>query len=94
MADEKDAAQADAACCGIHPGQIYRHYKGGLYTIREVAVKEDTLEILVIYQSNAKGSVWARTLSNWISLADTETEYVLPDGSRRMGRRRFTRVED
>jgi hypothetical protein len=60
----KDAAQADAACCGVHPGQLWKHYKGGLYYVREVAVKEDTLEILIIYQSIAKGSIQARSLSN------------------------------
>jgi hypothetical protein len=86
MADEKDSAQADAACCGIRPGQIYRHYKGGLYTIREVAVKEDTLEILVIYQSNARGSVWARTLANFVEVGLWADGHGLTS--------RFTREED
>jgi hypothetical protein len=92
--DAKDAAQADAACCGIRPGSLWEHYKGGLYYVREVAVKEDTLEILIIYQSIAKGSIQARSLSNWVSRVDLETEYVLPDGSRQLGRPRFTQFKD
>jgi hypothetical protein len=92
--DAKDAAQADAACCGIHPGQLWRHYKGGLYYVREVAVKEDTLEILIIYESIAHRSIWARPLSDWVSRVDLETEYVLPDGSRQVGRPRFTPFKD
>jgi hypothetical protein len=92
--DAKDAAQADAACCGIHPGQLWRHYKGGLYYVREVAVMEDTLEILVVYESIAHRSIWARSLADWVARVDVETEYVLPDGSRQMGRARFTPFKD
>lgn len=52
---------------GPQPGEIYQHYKGGLYSVVARAIKEDTLEPLVIYQSNAKRSVWARTLDNFTS---------------------------
>jgi hypothetical protein len=94
MSDDKDRAQSDAATCGIRRGQIWKHYKGGLYTIVETAVKEDTLEPLIVYQSNKTGGVWARTLSNWVERVYQETEYTLPDGSKRMGRPRFTRVTE
>jgi hypothetical protein len=60
----KDIAQRQAAG-GPQPGEIYRHYKGGLYSIVARAIKEDTLEPLVIYRSNAKGTTWARTLENF-----------------------------
>lgn len=63
--DPKDAAQAALTRSGIRPGQIYRHYNGGLYSVVAVCIKEDTLEPMVVYQSNVKGSVWTRTLANW-----------------------------
>ena len=62
--DDKDLAQLQSTE-GPQAGQIYRHYKGGLYTVVARAIKEDTLEPLVIYQSNARGTVWARTLANF-----------------------------
>jgi len=38
---------------------IYKHYKGGLYTILDVALHTEDDELLVIYQ-NAKGDRFAR----------------------------------
>lgn len=63
--DEKDKAQAALANIPIHPGDRFQHYKGGEYEVITLAVKEDTLEPLVIYKSLAKGSTWARTLEDW-----------------------------
>jgi hypothetical protein len=65
MSDDKDKAQAELAACGIRPGQVYRHYKGGLYTIVTLGIKEDTLEPMVAYHSNAKDTTWVRTLANF-----------------------------
>jgi hypothetical protein len=55
------------------PGQVYEHYKGGLYSIVAVAIREDTLVPVVIYQSNLYGTVMERTLENF-------QENVLVDG--------------
>lgn len=64
--DEKDIAQATLCEGSPRMGEIYQHYKnGGLYTVVARAVKEDTCEPLVVYQSNANGTIWARTLANW-----------------------------
>lgn len=90
----KDAAQAALDRCSIKAGDIYRHYKGGLYSIVCTAIDEATLEPMVIYRSNSKGTTWARTLAVFTSLADTDTTYVLPDGSTQQGRTRFSRVLD
>jgi hypothetical protein len=65
MHDDKDRAQAKLKECGVKPGQIYRHYKGGLYTVVAVSLEEDTLEPLVAYHSNVKGTTWTRTLENF-----------------------------
>lgn len=80
--DEKDRAQATLGASAPTPGDRYRHYKGGEYEVVACAVKEDTLELLVIYKSLAKGTLWARTLHDWS--ADVEVD------GRRVGR--FTRV--
>lgn len=71
--DKAEAQQAliEAASRGdLEPGAVFRHYKGGLYTIVCLSVKEDTLEPLVTYRSIERGSVWTRTLQNWSEYVD------------------------
>lgn len=80
--DKKDLAQAALGVSAPAPGDRFRHYKGGEYEVVACAVKEDTLELLVIYKSLAKGTLWARTLYNWSE--DVEV------GGQRVGR--FTRI--
>lgn len=46
------------------PG-VYRHYKGGLYTVLCVGRHSETEEWLVTYRSNALGSYWVRPLAMW-----------------------------
>lgn len=46
------------------PG-LYRHYKGGLYTVICVGRHSETEEWLVTYRSEALGSYWVRPLSMW-----------------------------
>jgi hypothetical protein len=62
--DQKDMAQK-LATGGPQPGEIYRHYKGDLYVIICRSIKEDTLEQLVTYRSNAKSTYWTRTVENF-----------------------------
>ena len=47
----------------IEAGQKYRHFKGGIYTVKAIATQSETLEELVIYQSDEDGKVWARPKS-------------------------------
>jgi hypothetical protein len=65
MPDAKDRAQAILNHSSLKPGGRFRHYKGGEYEIVALALKEDTLEPLVIYKSLEHGTIWARTLKNW-----------------------------
>jgi hypothetical protein len=81
MVEAKDDVQAQLKTAAPVPGR-YRHYKGGEYEIVTTAVKEDTLEPLVIYRSLLKGTTWARTFSNW-------HEEVVVDGKRV---KRFVRI--
>lgn len=53
----------------IQPG-LYRHYKGGLYTVLHTARHSETEEWLVVYRSEAHGSLWVRPLSMWIEQVD------------------------
>jgi hypothetical protein len=60
-----DAQREIAAMAEPRRGQIYRHYKGGLYSIVSVSVSEMTLEVLVTYTSNIKGGDTTRTLADF-----------------------------
>lgn len=54
-------------------GFTYRHFKGGIYIVTDVAVNTETLELEVIYKSvNAPGLVWCRPLSMFLSEVDKE----------------------
>ncbi len=82
MPNDKDEAQAHMKAVAPKPGH-YRHYKGGEYEVITCAVKEDTLQPLVIYRSLLKDSMWARTFKNW-------NEAIEVDGKRV---RRFEPIE-
>ena len=41
-------------------GKKYRHYKGGLYNVLNIAVHTETEEVLVIYQGVESSKIWAR----------------------------------
>ena len=38
----------------------YRHYKGGLYEVMEMALHSETLETLVAYRNLQTGLLWVR----------------------------------
>jgi hypothetical protein len=80
----KEIAQAQARW-GPQPGEIYRHYKGGLYVVTARSLKEDTLEPLVTYRGNAHGTHWTRFLANFVEDVFDQGGGVTP---------RFSRVED
>ncbi len=53
-------------------GEIYRHFKGGLYKIIAVARHTETEEGMVIYRSvDDPSKVWARPLVSFMSPVDT-----------------------
>ena len=47
------------------PGELWRHYKGGIYKIVAMCNHTDTDEILVIYKSVSFGGFHARPYSEW-----------------------------
>ena len=45
---------------------IYRHYKGNIYRVLNIAKHTETLEDLVIYMAMyGENKLWARPLSMW-----------------------------
>lgn len=64
MSDPKDEAQARLDAVAPKPGR-YRHYKGGEYEVLLCAIKENTLEPMVIYRSLTHGTIWVRTVTEW-----------------------------
>ncbi|SRR5258706_14820676 len=62
---------------GPQPGQIFKHYKGGLYTVLLRSVHEETNEQLVTYQSNLKGFVWTRSLEDFNAVVENQGHWVI-----------------
>lgn len=62
--DLKDRAQSRLAEALVELG-VYRHYKGGIYTVFSTSVEEATLEHKVHYYSHAKKTRWTRTLRDF-----------------------------
>lgn len=44
------------------PGQVYRHYKGGIYVVMGVGKHTESGERLVVYNDD-DGNVWLRPVS-------------------------------
>ncbi len=74
---------------GPEKGELYRHFKGGLYRVITVAQHTETSEGMVIYASEEDPSkVWARPIASFLSPVD-RVKY--PDATQEM---RFERVDD
>lgn len=57
----------------IQPGQIWRHFKGGVYRVLYLAKQSETKEEYVIYTSDdGDGTVWARPASMWLETVERD----------------------
>lgn len=52
----------------VKKGQVYRHFKGFIITVLEVATHTETKEMLVIYEHD--GDIWARPIDMFLSEVD------------------------
>lgn len=53
--------------------KTYRHFKGGLYEVVDIAVHSESAGVLVIYKSKKDPTlVWARPLDMFLSDVDKE----------------------
>ena len=55
---------------------IYKHYKGGVYELVDVARHSETLEKLVIYRNVTTGEYWARPIHMWDEKVNVNGEEV------------------
>ena len=63
-------------------GKRYRHFKGGIYIITDIAVHSETEGLMVVYKSfNEPTLTWVRPLNMFISEVD-KTKY--PDVKQEM----------
>ncbi|MFA5135367.1 MAG: DUF1653 domain-containing protein [Patescibacteria group bacterium] len=53
-----------------HAGEVFRHYKGGIYAVICVVQHTETEEALVIYQRMSTGDRWAKPLSMWYGMVE------------------------
>lgn len=54
---------------------MYKHYKGGLYTLLNIAVHTETKESLAIYV-DVRGNVWARPLPMFLEEVEVDGNMV------------------
>lgn len=54
-------------------GNKYKHFKGNIYEVKEIAVDSDTMGLVVVYQNCEKPElIWTRTLEEFTSPVDKE----------------------
>lgn len=54
-------------------GKRYRHFKGGIYIVTDIAVHSESEKLVVVYKSfNDPSLTWARPLDMFISEVDKE----------------------
>ena len=54
----------------IEIGKTYKHFKGNVYKIINIAKCSETQKELIIYQSQSTGDVWARPKEMWNEIVD------------------------
>lgn len=69
-------------------GEKYRHFKGMIVEILELAKDSETLEDMVVYKHTGTNEVWVRPLSMFLSKVDREK---YPDVKQEY---RFEKVEE
>lgn len=71
-------------------GSRYRHFKGGVYIVTDIAVHTETGELMIIYKSvDDPDKIWCRPLDMFISNVDTDK---YPDVTHQV--KRFTPIRD
>ena len=71
--DKRKPRQELAQCYKCMIGKTFRHFKGGLYEVVDIAVHSENAGVLVIYKSKKDPTlVWARPLDMFLSDVDKE----------------------
>lgn len=56
----------------VNIGGFYKHYKGTIYKVVDIAVHTETGEKLVLYQQCIDSTLWARPISSFCGLVASE----------------------
>ena len=56
----------------ISKGQEYKHFKGHIIKVLEIAKHTETEELMVIYEHQGSNVIWARPYDMFISKVDKE----------------------
>lgn len=56
----------------IKVGNIYRHFKGHIYKVINIAIDSETLKKVVVYQNVDNDEVWVRDYDMFNSLVDRD----------------------
>ena len=60
----------------LKPG-IYRHFKGNLYELVDIAKHSETLEEMVVYKAlYGEGEIWVRPAKMWNELVFVDNKQV------------------
>ena len=54
----------------ITVGKRYRHYKGNIYKIIALAKHSESVEDMIVYQSEKTGDIWVRPTKMWNEIVD------------------------
>lgn len=65
----------------IKVGDLYRHFKGGVYRVTGFARHTETMEMLVIYKDK-HGKIWARPIAMFCGMAGDVPRFTEVDNGR------------
>lgn len=62
----------------IEIGAVYRHYKGNMYRVKDIAINTETLEAMVVYEPLYESSVkvWVRPRAMWFETVEVSGSMV------------------
>lgn len=72
-----DEIKSEEIDMDIKIGGLYRHCKGGLYTVMGVATNSENLGKVVIYRDEVSGRLWVRPASMWNDVIDGKRRFEL-----------------
>ena len=56
----------------MEKGEKYKHFKGAIVEVLELAKDSETLEEMVVYKHEGTNEIWVRPLSMFLSKVDKE----------------------
>ncbi len=73
LTDETNIQEQVNAMKSVMVGFRYRHFKGGIYLVTDLAVHSESNKIMVVYKDFKNPSqVWVRPLDMFLSKVDAE----------------------